>query len=108
MKRIKVERPDLIEAFESNNPGLNYFLNKESGEVVKVAEDFCPDETISGVTPFAIAQDVTLDLLRYVIMAVPGVKTISFTSPATDIQVGEDELAVLSGIDLTYVWATEE
>ncbi len=69
---------------------------------------FEEDATIEGVTPLKIAQDVTLDLLRYTIMAVDGVKTISFTSPAADIQVGEDELAVLSSITLAYAWASEE
>ena len=69
---------------------------------------FTEDTTITGIVPFKIAQDVTLDLLRYAIMAVDGVKRISFTSPAADIQVGEDELAVLTGITLTTVWATEE
>lgn len=53
MNRIHVECPDLIEAFESNSPGLTYFLNRESGEVEKVPEDFCPDETILGIDYFS-------------------------------------------------------
>jgi hypothetical protein len=53
MDRIKVERLDIIEAFESNNPSLTYFLNRESGEVVKVDEDFCPDETVLGIDYFS-------------------------------------------------------
>ncbi|MGA1796894.1 MAG: UPF0158 family protein [bacterium] len=53
MGRIRVERPDIIEAFESSNPSINYFLNKTSGEVVKVAEDFCADETLLGIDYFS-------------------------------------------------------
>ncbi|MGA1839736.1 MAG: UPF0158 family protein [bacterium] len=53
MNRIKVERLDIIEAFEANNPSLTYFLNKESGEVIKVDEGFCADETISGIDYFS-------------------------------------------------------
>ena len=53
MNRIKVESLDIIEAFESNNPSLTYFLNRESGEVVKVDEGFCADETILGIDYFS-------------------------------------------------------
>jgi hypothetical protein len=53
MNRIKVERLDIIEAFETNNPSLTYFLNRESGEVIKVDEGFCADETVSGIDYFA-------------------------------------------------------
>ena len=60
MKRIKVESQDIIEAFESNNPGITYFLNRESGEVIKVAEDFCPDETISGIDYFSDPQFIRI------------------------------------------------
>lgn len=53
MNRIKVEPLDIIEAFESNNPSLTYFLNRESGEVIKVDEGFCADETVSGIDYFS-------------------------------------------------------
>jgi hypothetical protein len=53
MNRIKVERLDIIEAFEANSPSLTYFLNKESGEVIKIDEGFCADETISGIDYFS-------------------------------------------------------
>ena len=53
MSHLKVERLDIIEAFESNNPSLSYFLNRESGEVVKVPDDFCADETILGIDYFS-------------------------------------------------------
>ena len=53
MGRIKVEGPDIIEAFESSNPSISYFLNKTSGEIVKVAEDFCADETLLGIDYFS-------------------------------------------------------
>lgn len=53
MNRVKVERLDIIEAFESNNPSLTYFLNRDSGEVIKVDENFCADETILGIDYFS-------------------------------------------------------
>ena len=53
MNRIKVEQLDIIEAFESNSPSLTYFLNRESGEIIKVGEDFCPDETVLGIDYFS-------------------------------------------------------
>lgn len=53
MSHLKVERLDIIEAFESNNPSISYFLNRESGEVIKVPDDFCPDETILGIDYFS-------------------------------------------------------
>jgi hypothetical protein len=60
MARIRVERFDIIEAFESNNPTINYFLNRESGEIIKVAEDFCPDETVLGIDYFSDPQYIQI------------------------------------------------
>ena len=60
MSKIKVERQDIIEAFESINPGIIYFLNRDSGEVIKVAEDFCPDETVSGIDYFSDPQYIRI------------------------------------------------
>jgi len=63
MGRIKVERPDIIEAFESNNPSINYFLNKSSGEIIKVSDDFCADETPLGIDYFSDPQFVRIPRL---------------------------------------------
>lgn len=63
MGRIKVERPDIIEAFESSNPGINYFLNKLSGEIIKVPDDFCADETLLGIDYFSDPQFVRIPRL---------------------------------------------
>lgn len=49
MKKICVEIPDLIEAFENECEDIYYYLNLLSGEVVKVSEDYCADETVSQV-----------------------------------------------------------
>lgn len=49
MKKICVELPDLIEAFENDCEGIYYYLNLLSGEIVKVSEDYCADETVSQI-----------------------------------------------------------
>jgi hypothetical protein len=45
MKKICVELPDLIEALENESEGIYYYLDLLSGEIVKVSEDYCADET---------------------------------------------------------------
>jgi len=49
MKKLRVELADLIEAFENEAEGIYYYLDILSGEVVKVSEDYCADETISQI-----------------------------------------------------------
>ena len=49
MKKIRVEMTDLIEAFENECEDLYYYLNLLSGEIVKVSEDYCADETVSQI-----------------------------------------------------------
>lgn len=68
---------------------------------------FMDPSPIPDVAPVEIAQDLTMDLLRYVIMAVPGIKKINFTSPEGDLAVPEDGLAVLGTVNLDYKWADE-
>lgn len=47
MRKLCVELADLIEAFENEAEGIYYYLDMLSGEIVKVSEDYCADETIS-------------------------------------------------------------
>ncbi|MDK2955423.1 MAG: hypothetical protein PWQ57_919 [Desulfovibrionales bacterium] len=65
-----------------------------------------PNE-VDGVEPLQIGEDLTLDRLAYVIMAVNGVKRINWTNPTADVEVAADALAVLSSITLTTAWAEE-
>lgn len=62
---------------------------------------------ISGVTPLGIGVDVTVDrLVRTALL--DNVKRINWTSPAADLPVAADGLAVLESIALTWVYAAEE
>ncbi|MCL6583458.1 MAG: UPF0158 family protein [bacterium] len=49
MRKLCVELADLIEAFESEAEGIFYYLDRLNGEVIKVSEDYCADETISQI-----------------------------------------------------------
>ena len=69
---------------------------------------FSTGESSLGIIPFKIGEDVVLDRLVAVIMAVSGIKKIEWVSPAADLTVDDDGLAVLSGINLTTSWAAEE
>ena len=68
---------------------------------------FSANETMTGIFPFDIGEDVSRDRLVAVIMTVPGIKRIEFTSPTEDQTVPKDGLAVLTQINLTTSWAVE-
>jgi uncharacterized phage protein gp47/JayE len=61
---------------------------------------------LDNVAPLEIAEDLTLDRLTHLAMAVKGIKKINW-GMSIDIQVPETGLAVLGGINLTYAWAGE-
>ena len=61
---------------------------------------------ISGITPLGIGQDGTIDRLKFPLL-IANVKKINMTSPAADVAVAADEVAVLASIALTYVFASE-
>jgi len=69
---------------------------------------FLDPSPISDISPLQIGRDVTMDLLISVMMAIDGVKKINWTSPVADVQVDDNELAILESITLTSVWASEE
>ena len=68
---------------------------------------FTDPRVLPDVDPLEIGQDLPRDLLIHIIKAVSGIKKINFTSPAADIPVPENGLAVLESINLTYAWAGE-
>jgi hypothetical protein len=49
MRNLCIELADLIEAFENEAEGIFYYLDILNGEIVKVSEDYCADETISQI-----------------------------------------------------------
>ncbi|MCG8643352.1 MAG: baseplate J/gp47 family protein [Desulfobacterales bacterium] len=69
---------------------------------------FTDPSVLPDVAPIKIGEDLTLDRLRHVIMAVGGIKKINWTSPSGDTPVPDTGLAVLEGINLNYVWADED
>lgn len=62
---------------------------------------------IAGVTPLQIGEDLPLDRLVATVMAVPGVKRLRIASPAADVAVPASGLAVLTGLALAPVLASE-
>jgi len=69
---------------------------------------FEADATVTDVATLKIGQDLPLDLQRHIYMAIDGVKQIHFTTPAADVAVVDDGLAVLQDFNLTFSWAAEE
>lgn len=68
---------------------------------------FAETSTVFGVTALQIGQDVTLDLLTYTVMAVPGVKRVTWASPLADVTVAPDAVARLDALTLTCTQADE-
>lgn len=66
------------------------------------------NDTISDVETLQIGQDLPLDLQRHIYMAIDGIKQINISSPATDITVADDGLAVLQSYSLSFAWASED
>jgi len=61
---------------------------------------------LAGVDPLEISEDLTIDRLTHVAMAVPGIKKINW-GMAGDIQVPDNGLAILQSLNLTTTWAEE-
>lgn len=68
---------------------------------------FTDPAILSDVSPLEIGEDLTMDRLTHVIMAVPGIKKINFASPGGDIQTVDDGLVILESLTLTHAWAGE-
>lgn len=61
---------------------------------------------ISGITPLGVGHDATIDLLKQPLL-IANVKKIIMTSPAADVVVAEDQVAVLASIVLTHSFESE-
>ncbi len=79
----------------------------EAAALQRINALFSSGSTISGITALAVGQDVPLDLLRWVLMGIAGVKRVVFTSPADDTAVADDGLAVLQSVTITSSTAGE-
>lgn len=61
---------------------------------------------VSGVAPLEIGQDVTRDLLTFLVLGTgSNIKKINWASPVSDIGIPDDGLGVLESLDLTWKWA---
>ena len=69
---------------------------------------FAETSPLADVTALQIGQDLTLDLLTHTVMAVPGVKRVTWASPAQDVlPVPADGVACLERLALRAVRAEE-
>ena len=68
---------------------------------------FSAATTLAGITPLRIGEDLVLDRLVAVIMAVDGIKEIEWVSPMGTVVVPEDGLAVFTEMQFTTTFATE-
>lgn len=69
---------------------------------------FAETSPLSDVAALQIGQDMTLDLLTHTVMGVPGVKRVSWRSPAQDVvQVPADGVARLESLELSTIMAEE-
>lgn len=68
---------------------------------------FDSSNPVAGIPAAQIGQDGPIDLLKWPMMGVTGVKRINMTSPAADVVVPADGLMILNSIALSYVWAAE-
>jgi uncharacterized phage protein gp47/JayE len=59
------------------------------------------------ITPLAIGDDFVRDRLTGVLMAIPGLKKIVYTSPEDDLTVAPDGLAVLQNINIKVEFAAQ-
>ena len=62
---------------------------------------------VPDVAPLQVGEDLTLDRLVHEIMAVSGIKRVIWVTPAADVAVGGDGLAVLASVALSTSWASE-
>jgi phage-related baseplate assembly protein len=73
----------------------------------RISALFTMPPALDSVAPLFIGEDLTLDRLVSVIMAVPGIKEVNFTLPESNVSVPTDGLAVLTDVSITHVWAEE-
>lgn len=74
---------------------------------IRLTALFTDPSKVSGVTPLQIGDDLTLDRLTALAMAVDGVKRVTWAAPTEDVAVDADGLAVLESMILTSSTADE-
>jgi uncharacterized phage protein gp47/JayE len=63
--------------------------------------------SVAGIRPIGIGEDLTLDRLTGLVMAVTGVHRVDWSLPSADVIIPGDGLAVLSGMTLTWSWSED-
>lgn len=86
-------------------------LSGDEGSIRREAENwvramFSPVEQ-EGVPRFAIGKDVVRDRLAAGIVDIPGVKRIVWESPAADVEVPVDGLAILNSLEAGVLWVEQ-
>ncbi len=84
----------------------------DASQIVAAAEArlralFTDPTTVEHVDPLQIGEDLTLSRLTGTVMYVSGIKSVVWSSPATDMAVPADGLAVLDNLALTSDYAEE-
>ncbi|XPV77637.1 MAG: baseplate J/gp47 family protein [Desulfovibrio sp.] len=72
--------------------------------IVAIFQDPAP---VADILPIKIGEDLTRDRLVREIMAIAGIKRINWNSPAGDVAIAADGLAVLGALNITAVQAAE-
>jgi len=93
----------------------NLVLTPDAGDAAVIAAAaearlralFTDPTTVTKVSPLQIGEDLTLARLTGTVMYVDGIKSVSWTSPAADVTVAADGLAVLASLVLTTSTAGE-
>lgn len=93
----------------------NLELLPDAGDAdgIKAAADariralFTDPTDVAKISPLQIGEDLTLDRLTATAMYVDGIKSVDWTSPAADVVVAADGLAVLESLTLTTSYAEE-
>jgi uncharacterized phage protein gp47/JayE len=103
---VKVKGPVPVPAFIeaelvliSGTPEI--ILPQAAARISAMFED---PSILAGIEPLQIGEDLTLDRLGYVLMAISGVKRIKWPEGSGDILVPPDGLAVLTGSKFTLSW----
>lgn len=68
---------------------------------------FAETSPLADVDALQIGQDVTLDLLTHLAMAVPGAKRVRWASPTADVSIAADAVARLEALAITCAQADE-
>lgn len=89
-----------------------HFVNADPDELVRQAKLrilalFADSSPFADIAPLAIGQDVPLDLLTATVMAVPGIKSVDWLAPPSDVTVPKDGIAVLESLELTTAQEAE-